>query len=207
MNLRDALTEAPIVAILRGITPEEVRAVAEALWTAGIRIVEVPLNSPQPLRSIELLANTFAERLVIAAGTVLRPEAVDDVRVAGGSIIVAPNTDVWVIGRALDLGLEPVPGFATPTEAFLAYHAGARYLKLFPAATMGTSYLKALQVVLPLDAVTLAVGGVTASEMHEWWAAGARGFGIGSEIYRPGQSAAEVARAARRLVSIIKPSV
>jgi 2-dehydro-3-deoxyphosphogalactonate aldolase len=203
IGFEDTLREMPVIAILRGVRPGEAVSVAGALWTAGIRIVEVPLNSPEPLTSISLLAEAFSGRLIVGAGTVLCPHSVEKIRAAGGRIIVAPNTDAAVIRKALDCELEPIPGFATATEAFAACDAGARYLKLFPAASFGPSYVKALNAVLPEDARIIAVGGVGAPHLASWWDAGAKGFGLGSEIYRPGQSPEETARAGALVVAAV----
>lgn len=187
MKLVDALSECPVVAIVRGVTPDEVVAHAEALYAAGIRGVEVPLNSPEPLESIRRLCAAFSDRMVVGAGTVLRPEKVRQVAEVGGRIIVSPNVSLSVIGRALTLGLDPAPGFATATEAFQACDAGARHLKLFPAVTYGPAHLRQLKAVLPADVTVWAVGGVAAGDFADWWAAGARAFGLGGELYRPGQ--------------------
>jgi 2-dehydro-3-deoxyphosphogalactonate aldolase len=201
MTLQDALGECPLVAILRGIRPDEALAHVEALFAAGVRGVEVPLNSPEPLESIRRLAGAYGARMAVGAGTVLSPRMVDAMAEAGGRIVVSPNTDLEVIARAVALGLDPAPGFATATEAFAAYGAGARHLKLFPAATYGPGHLKQLKAVLPADAVVWAVGGVGADNMAEWWAAGARAFGIGGELYKPGQSAADTAVKAAQVVA------
>jgi 2-dehydro-3-deoxyphosphogalactonate aldolase len=187
MRFADAFREAPLAAILRGISPVDVLATCDALHRAGVRVVEVPLNSPDALESVRLVAGTFANMLVCGAGTVLQAADVDRVKAAGGEIIVSPNTNRQVIHRARALDLIAMPGFVTATEAFEAYDAGARYLKLFPASTFGTAYLKQLLAVLPPDAAIVPVGGVAASDIASWWKNGARGFGIGSEIYRPGQ--------------------
>lgn len=189
LDLDRALEECPIVAIIRGVTPDEVLEHVDALCRAGVRVVEVPLNSPHPMRSIRLAADAFGGRMVVGAGTVLSPAQVDEAADAGGRLAVAPNTDPEVIGRALQRGLEPLPGFATATEAFQAYAAGARRLKLFPASSYGVGHLKALMAVLPRDAAVYAVGGAGPDNMAQWREAGARGFGLGSELYRPGQSA------------------
>lgn len=191
MTLDEALAECPIVAILRGVTPDAVAAICEALFEAGVRAVEIPLNSPDPLLSLTLAARTVAGGMICGAGTVLGAEQVDAVRGAGGGFIVSPNVDADVISRSIAQGLPPIPGFATATEAFAAAAAGARRLKLFPAATYGPAHLRALKAVLPPDMPILAVGGVGPAEMPAWRAAGAAGFGLGSELYRPGQTAAE----------------
>lgn len=190
----------PLVAILRGVTPDEVVGIAEALFDAGLRMIEVPLNSPDPLESIARLSRALGDRCLCGAGTVLTPAAVDQVRAAGGQLIVTPNTDPDVVARAVSHGLVVMPGFATASEAFAAIRAGARHLKLFPAATYGAAHLKALKSVLPADVSVYAVGGIGPAEMGSWLAAGANGFGVGGELYRPGQSAAEVATRARALI-------
>jgi 2-dehydro-3-deoxyphosphogalactonate aldolase len=188
MTLEDAMAEIPIVAILRGVRPEEALDHVQALHDAGIRIVETPLNSPEPLDSIKQMVEAFGQKMVCGAGTVLSVERVLAVADVGGRIIVSPDTRPDVIRAALKQGLCPMPGFGTATEAFVAYEAGARWLKLFPAATYGPGHIKALRAVVPEDATFLAVGGAGPHNMGEWWAAGARGFGLGSELYRPGQA-------------------
>jgi 2-dehydro-3-deoxyphosphogalactonate aldolase len=199
--MTDFLHELPLVAILRGIRPDEILEVADALYAAGIRAIEVPLNSPDPLDSIARLAKSFGDRCLCGAGTVLRVDQVDAVAQAGGKLIVSPDSNEAVIRRTVDLGLVSAPGFATPTEAFAAIAAGAKTLKLFPAAAYGSRYLKALHDVLPKDVSVLAVGGVGAAEMKEWLAAGAKGFGIGGELYKPGRPVAEIAERAAALVA------
>ena len=201
MILDDALAECPVVAILRGVRPNEVLDHAEALFAAGVRGIEVPLNSPDPLDSIRRLAQTWGVRMAVGAGTVLSADQVDAVADAGGKIIVAPNTSTEVIRRAVQLGLDPAPGFATATEAFTALDAGARHLKLFPAVTYGPGHLKQLKAVLPSAAVVWAVGGVGPDSMVAWWAAGARAFGLGGEVYRAGQPVAETTEKAARAVA------
>ena len=196
----------PIVAILRGVRPVEVAEVGEALFDAGIRVIEVPLNSPDPVASIRVLAERLGDDCVIGAGTVLSTQEVDDVAAAGGRLIVSPNTDGAVIGRALERGCVPVPGIATATEAFHAYAQGARYLKLFPASTYGLTHVRALRAVLPEDTGLLAVGGVGSDNVNDWMRAGVIGVGIGSEIYRPGDSAATVQRSAVAVVEAIGQS-
>lgn len=209
MTLEDALAEMPVVAILRGIRPDEVEAHAEALHAAGVRVVEVPLNSPDPLDSVRRLA-AFKGRLVFGAGTVLTPERVDAVADAGGEIIVSPNTDPSVIRRAVERGLPALPGVATATEALAAIAAGARHLKLFPASSMGSAHLKALKAVLPPEVQVHAVGGVGPAAFAEWRAVGAAGFGLGSELYKPGQTREETASKAQVAVAAARalpPSV
>jgi 2-dehydro-3-deoxyphosphogalactonate aldolase len=201
MMIQDAMAEIPLVAILRGVKPEEAVAMAEALYEAGIRIVEVPLNSPEPLQSIKAISEAYGRKMVVGAGTVLSVDKVIAVAEAGGRIIVSPDTRTDVIRTALKEGLTPLPGFATASEAFQAYDAGARWLKLFPAATYGPAHIKALKAVLPTDAAVLAVGGAGAANLGEWWDAGARGFGLGSELYKAGQGVAETAEKAKAVVA------
>ncbi|MDB5434775.1 MAG: eda [Phenylobacterium sp.] len=201
MTLDDALAECPVVAILRGVRPDEVLDHTHVLFAAGVRGIEIPLNSPDPLDSIGKAAAAYGGRMVVGAGTVLTAEQVEAVAKAGGRIIVAPNTCVEVIRRAVKLGLAPAPGFATATEAFTALEAGARHLKLFPAVTYGPAHLKQLKAVLPSAAVIWAVGGVGPQSMADWWAAGARAFGLGGELYRAGQSVAETAEKAIRVMA------
>jgi len=201
MTLEDALAECPVVAIVRGVRPDEVLDHATALYEAGVRGVEVPLNSPDPLESIRLLAEVFGDAMAVGAGTVLSAERVEAVAAAGGRLIVSPNTSVEVIRRAVELGLDPAPGFGTASEAFAALAAGARHLKLFPAVTYGPAHVKQLKAVLPPEAVVWAVGGAGPDNMAEWWAAGCRAFGLGGELYRAGQSVAETTAKARRVVA------
>lgn len=202
-KLENWFAQMPVVAILRGVRPEEALDIGEALCSAGIGIIEVPLNSPDPLTSIKTLAQAMGDRCVIGAGTVLTEADVAGVAKAGGEIIVSPNTNVAVIEHSLEAGLVPMPGWATATEAFAAYQAGARYLKLFPAATYGSGHIKGVRAVLPNDCKILAVGGVGADAADEWLAAGVDGFGIGSELYRPGHSAEQVYRSATAIVTAI----
>jgi 2-dehydro-3-deoxyphosphogalactonate aldolase len=201
MTLDEALSDCPVVAILRGVRPDEVLDHAQALFAAGVRGIETPLNSPDPIASIRKLAEAYGDRMAVGAGTVLTAEQVDAVAQAGGRIIVAPNTEPEVIRRAIALGLDPAPGFATATEAFSALGAGARHLKLFPAVTYGPPHLKQLKAVLPVEAVIWAVGGVGPDSMQAWWSAGARAFGLGGEIYRAGQTVGETADKAARVVA------
>lgn len=190
----------PIVAILRGVRPEEVVGVAEALIDAGVRIIETPLNSPEPLESIGRLCAAFGEIALCGAGTVLRAADVDEIAQRGAKLVVAPNVDARVIRRAVELKLTIVPGFLTPSEAFTALEAGAGALKLFPASSLGPAHLRAMREVLPVTVPVLAVGGVGAANLAEWMRAGATGVGVGGEIYRPGRSAAEVGRRAGLMV-------
>ena len=203
MDLNDWLDRCPLVAILRGVHRDEVVAIGAALETAGIAIVEVPLNSPQPLDSISRLAERFGERLLIGAGTVLRPERVADIAAAGGRLIVTPHADPAIVRAAKQNGLIAIPGFFTPTEAFALLDAGADALKLFPAEAASPAVLKALLAVLPADVPILPVGGIGTDNMAPWIAAGAAGFGIGSAIYRPGDSADAVGDKAGRLLAAL----
>jgi 2-dehydro-3-deoxyphosphogalactonate aldolase len=196
-----ALAHCPLIAILRGVKPGEVVAVGEALFDAGLRLIEVPLNSPEPLESIARLAKAFANRAVIGAGTVLRPAEVTAVRTAGGTMIVSPNTNAEVIAAAKKSGLVSLPGIATPSEAFVALDAGATALKLFPAEGASPAVLKAIRAVLPAGTRVLPVGGITPASMTPWLDAGAAGFGIGSALYSPGVAPDEIARRARTFVA------
>jgi 2-dehydro-3-deoxyphosphogalactonate aldolase len=204
MTLDEALAECPVVAIVRGVRPDEVLDHAQALYDAGVRAIEAPLNSPEPFDTIRRLAQAWGGRMVVGGGTVLNAEQVEEVARVGGRIIVSPNASGDVIRHTVKLELEPLPGFATATEAFAALEAGARRLKLFPAVTYGTAHLRQLKAVLPPEAMVLAVGGVGPSDLAEWWAAGARGFGLGGELYRAGQSPAETAEKAARVVEAVR---
>jgi 2-dehydro-3-deoxyphosphogalactonate aldolase len=204
-TLADAfLAELPIVAILRGVMPSRVLGVAEALYGAGIRAIEVPLNSPEPFKSIELLAREFSARCLTGAGTVLTPADVDRVADAGGRLIVTPNTNPAVIARGVEKAMTVMPGFYTPSEGFDAIAAGARILKLFPASTGGIDHLKAMLAVIPKAVPVYAVGGVGAGNMSEWKKAGAAGFGLGSDLFKPDFSDAEVAARAVKCVTAFR---
>ncbi|OXE35149.1 MAG: 2-dehydro-3-deoxy-6-phosphogalactonate aldolase [Phenylobacterium zucineum] len=203
MTLDEALNHCPIIAILRGVRPDEVLSHAEILFDAGIRAIEVPLNSPDPLDSIATLATTFRDRCICGAGTVLTPAEVKSVADAGGKLIVSPNTDESVIAKTLELGLWSAPGIGTPTEAFTAVRQGSRHLKLFPAVSYGPNHIKQLRAVLPVDVVILAVGGIGPADIETWWQAGARGFGLGSEIYKAGQSPEETRLKAANIVKSV----
>jgi 2-dehydro-3-deoxyphosphogalactonate aldolase len=204
MRFEDAAKACGIVAILRGVTPDEVAGIGDALHDAGIRVVEVPLNSPEPFRSIATLAARFQNRMVVGAGTVLDVDSVDQLKSAGGQISVSPDCNPQVIARAVENGMVPLPGVFTPTEAFTAVRAGARHLKLFPAEAASSKTVKAWKAVLPRDVNVYAVGGVTPANMKEWADAGCAGFGIGSNIYKPGMSADDVSKAARDFVAAWK---
>jgi 2-dehydro-3-deoxyphosphogalactonate aldolase len=188
-----------LVAILRGLTPERAPEVGAALHAAGFRCIEVPLNSPQPFASIEVLSGRLGD-CVVGAGTVLTPAEVDRVRAAGGGLVVAPNCDAAVIRRARDLGMRMLPGVATATEAFAAVAAGATELKLFPAATYGAGHLKALKSVLPKHIKVYPVGGIGSQDIAEWLVSGADGFGFGSELFKPTYTLADVSKRALDLV-------
>jgi 2-dehydro-3-deoxyphosphogalactonate aldolase len=198
--LDSALQQLPLVAILRGVKPEEVEAVADALYAEGFRVIEVPLNSPAALDSIGRLARRMPADTVVGAGTVLSIQAVADVQSAGGRLIVMPHADVAVIREAKARGLFCVPGAATPTEAFAAANAGADALKLFPAELVTPAVMKAMRAVLPRELRLLPVGGITPDTMTPFVKAGAAGFGLGSALYSPGLAAAEVGQRARAFV-------
>jgi 2-dehydro-3-deoxyphosphogalactonate aldolase len=205
-DFRAHLSRMPIVAILRGVRPYEAVEIARALIAAGIRIIEVPLNSPDPLDSVEALAREIpATEAMIGAGTVLTAQQVRAVHAAGGRLIVSPNTDARVVQETKRLGLVSAPGFATPTEAFAALDAGADCLKLFPAETAPPAFVKALRAVLPRDVPLLAVGGVGIHNADAYRAAGASGYGIGSAIYAPGMTAQDVFQRASKLAGAILP--
>lgn len=191
----------PLIAILRGVTPAEAPAIGEALVTAGITTIEVPLNSRDPLASIAGLAKRLGSAAMVGAGTVLSTSQVDAVADAGGQIIVSPNCNAGVIARTKELGLQSWPGIFTPTEAFAALEAGADGLKLFPGAMAGTGGLSALRAVLPSGTLVYAVGGAGADNFAEWIAASADGFGIGSALYKPGMTADEVGTRAAEIVA------
>ncbi|MTH65288.1 2-dehydro-3-deoxy-6-phosphogalactonate aldolase [Paracoccus shanxieyensis] len=193
----------PIIAILRGLTPAEALPVGRALIDAGIDRIEVPLNSPDPLESIRLMATSFAGHATIGAGTVLTVEDVARVADAGGRMIVSPNMNPDVIRETRKRGLESYPGVFTATECFAAIAAGATGLKIFPADQASPGYLKALRAVLPPDMPVYAVGGVGPGNFADWFAAGAQGFGIGSSLYKPGDSADTVATRAREMVAAL----
>lgn len=195
-QLTAALAACPLVAILRGLRPEEARPVGAALVDSGWRLIEVPLNSPEPLASIATLAKAFPQALV-GAGTVLQPEQVQQVHAAGGRLVVAPNFNAAVVREAVRLGMACLPGVLTATEAFAALAAGATGLKLFPSEMIPPAAVKALRAVLPADTLVLPVGGITTANMAAYRGAGADGFGIGSALYQPGLDSAAVGQRAR----------
>jgi 2-dehydro-3-deoxyphosphogalactonate aldolase len=199
--LQSHLDQCPLIAIVRGVTPQDAEAIGEAVQEGGIRIIEVPLNSPDPLRSIELLARKFGDSMLVGAGTVLTVAQVTQVRDAGGRIVVSPDTNTEVISASAEAGLVSSPGYFTPSEAFAAIRAGAHSLKLFPAEGASASLLKAQLAVLPKDVPVMAVGGIKPDNMRPWLDAGAAGFGLGSGLYKPGQTAAETLDKARAYVA------
>ena len=198
------LNECPLIAIVRGVTPGECEAVGQAILDAGIRIIEVPLNSPEPLKSIELLSARFGDRALIGAGTVLMAEEVPNIRAAGGGIIVAPNTNESVIEATIAEGLVSCPGYFTPSEAFTAIAAGATALKLFPAEAASPAVVKAQLAVLPKGIPIIVVGGIRPDNMKPWLDAGATGFGLGGGLYQAGQSPAVTGERARAYVAGLK---
>ena len=197
----ETLDALPLVAILRGLTPDEAVAVGEAIVATGFLCLEVPLNSPQPLESIRRLRQALDGRALVGAGTVLTPAAVHQVAEAGGQLAISPNTDAAVIRETKALGLLSMPGFFTPSEAFIALDAGADALKLFPAEVAGMKALKAVRAVLPPASRVYPVGGVDPESVADWRASGASGFGIGSAVFKPGQSPEAVGAQAARFVA------
>ncbi len=197
--LAQAMAQLPLIAILRGLTPAEAPAIGEALVSSGFALIEVPLNSPQPLQSIAALTQLFPN-VLIGAGTVLHAQQVKEVHAAGGRLVVAPNFNPAVVAQALALNMVVLPGVATPSEAFAALDAGAHGLKLFPAEMISPATVKALRAVLPPHAALMPVGGIAPDNMAPYLAAGANGFGLGSALYAPGRSAEQVRAAAQRFV-------
>jgi 2-dehydro-3-deoxyphosphogalactonate aldolase len=190
--LRDYLTDLPLIAILRGLRPENAEAVGRTLVEAGFRIIEVPLNSPEPFRSIEILARTMPQDVLVGAGTVLEPDLVNGVLDAGGRLIVMPHADTDVIRRAKELRLVCTPGVSTPTEAFAALRAGADAIKIFPAEATPPAVVKAWRAVLPRDVIVLPVGGIKPGTMRAYVEAGADGFGLGSALFTPAMSVEDI---------------
>ena len=202
-TLAQAMGQLPLIAILRGLTPAEAPAIGQALVDNGFAIIEVPLNSPEPLHSIATLTRLFPHTL-IGAGTVLNAQQVQDVHAAGGRLVVAPNFNPAVVAQALALNMVVLPGVATPTEAFAALDAGAHGLKLFPAEMISPATVKAVCAVLPKDAALMPVGGITPDNMAAYRRAGASGFGLGSALYAPGRSAEQVRLAAQNFVNAFR---
>lgn len=196
----ESLDALPLIAILRGLKPDEAVEIGEAIVAAGFRCLEVPLNSPEPLDSIRRLRQALDGRALVGAGTVLSVAAARAVAEAGGQLVISPNTNVEVIAETKTLGLLSLPGFFTPSEAFAALDSGADALKLFPAEIAGPKGLKAVRAVLPAETRIYPVGGVDPDSMAAWRSAGASGFGIGSAVFKPGQSAEQVARQAAGFV-------
>lgn len=200
----EAIAAIPIVAILRGVKPDEVVAVAQAIYDAGVRVIEVPLNSPDPLLSIANLATHFTDRAIVGAGTVLTVEDVARCKAAGAQIIVSPNMNPDVIRATVAAGMISAPGCLTPTEAFAALDAGAHAVKLFPGELISAAVVKAMRAVLPKQAVVLVVGGVSADLISQYREAGANGFGIGGGIYRPGASPEQAGANAAHYVAALR---
>ena len=198
--LDDYLDDIPLIAILRGITPQDCEAVTEALFAAGFRMVEVPLNSPQALRSIERIAHQFGDGMLVGAGTVLTPDQVRQVHENGGRLIVAPNTNLPVIQAGVEAGMITIPGAATPTEAFAGINAGASAVKVFPAEAIAPRVLASWRAVIPDTVPLLPVGGIDSHNMADYWQAGAAGFGLGSALYKPGKSLGDISASATKLV-------
>lgn len=200
-NLDDSLSSCPLIAILRGIRPDDVLEVGQALFDAGLRVIEVPLNSPEPLKSIEKLAGQFGGNALIGAGTVMTPDDVIEVRDAGGELIVMPHSDADVIEEATAEGLICLPGVATPTEGFSALTNGADGLKMFPGEAMPPKIVKAWRAVFPPAIKLMPVGGVSLENIPDYLAAGASGFGIGTALYAPGRKASDVKERADALAA------
>ena len=205
-DFRRYFAECPLVAIIRGVTPEDAEATARAIFDGGIRIIEVPLNSPEPFESIRIIADALGDRALIGAGTVLDIENVRQVQQAGGRLIVAPNMDRDVIRATIDAGMVSSPGFFTPTEAFAAIESGAHALKLFPAEAGSPAVVKAMKAVLPKGFPLIVVGGVGVDNVGGWLDCGADGFGLGSGLYKPGQEAAETLAKASKFVAAMRRS-
>lgn len=196
--------ECPLVAIIRGVIPVEAEAIAGALYDGGIRIIEVPLNSPEPLESIRIIAEKFGGRALVGGGTVLDPSRVDEVARAGGRLIVSPNTNRAVIEATVAAGMVSSPGYFTPSEAFEAIDAGAHSIKLFPAEAASPAVVKSQKAVLPKDIPLIVVGGVTPQSVQGWMEAGADGFGLGGGLYKPGQDARTTLEKAQAYVAAVK---
>jgi 2-dehydro-3-deoxyphosphogalactonate aldolase len=203
-DFRRYFADCPLVAIIRGVTPTDAEAISGALYDGGIRIIEVPLNSPEPLESIRIIAGAFGQRALVGAGTVLDARDVARVAQAGGRLIVAPNTNSAVIEATVAAGMVSSPGYFTPSEALTAIRAGAHSIKLFPAEGATPAVVKAQKAVLPKDVPLIVVGGVTPESIADWLAAGADGFGLGGGLYKPGQDAVTTLEKARAYVAAAK---
>ncbi|MFK4874147.1 2-dehydro-3-deoxy-6-phosphogalactonate aldolase [Novosphingobium sp. ZW T3_23] len=203
MKIEQVLAEgaAPVVAILRGIQTHEAVEIGHALVEAGVRIIEVPFNSPDPAGSIGAMAEALGDRAAIGGGTVIGTDLAETLAGVGGTFMVSPNVDPAVIRRSIELGMDVLPGFLTPTEAFAAVAAGASDLKLFPGSVLGSSYIKAIREVLPKTSRVWAVGGVGAANVAEYRAAGVFGIGVGGSVYKPGFDAATVGAKAAEIVA------
>jgi 2-dehydro-3-deoxyphosphogalactonate aldolase len=199
--LHQYLDQCPLIAIVRGVTPGEAEGIGQAIYEAGVRIIEVPLNSPEPLDSIRRLAQRFGDQMLVGAGTVFTPANVEDVHAVGGRLIVSPHFNPAVVRAAVQAGMVACPGYFTPTEAFAALDAGATALKLFPAEAASPDVLKAQRAVIPADVPVMIVGGVKPDNMAGWLAAGASGFGLGGGLYQPGQSPEDTLDKARAYVA------
>lgn len=199
--LEQALAQNGLIAILRGLQPHEAAAMGDVLYGAGFRVIEVPLNSPEPFQSIRILRSCLPADCLIGAGTVLAPAQVAQVKEAGGQLIVMPHSDPQVLRAAKTVGLYLAPGVATPTEAFAALAEGADVIKLFPAEQMGPAVVKAWLAVLPAGTLLAPVGGITPGNLRQFFDAGARGFGLGSGLYKPGMTPEQVAAAAKAYVT------
>ena len=203
-DFRRYFAECPLVAIIRGVTPAEAEATARAICDAGIRIIEVPLNSPEPFESIRIVAEKFGDRALVGAGTVTDPADVSRVAQAGGRLVVSPNTNAAVIEATVASGMVSSPGYFTPSEAFEAIRAGAHAIKLFPAEAASPAVVKSQKAVLPKDVPLVVVGGVTPETVPEWMAAGADGFGLGGALYKAGQDPRVTIEKARAFVAAVR---
>ncbi len=202
-DFKTTFDQMPLVAILRGIEPSDASGVATALVNSGLRIIEVPLNSPQPLKSIAAIANVFGNDVIVGAGTVLNEDQAHQVLDSGGQLLIAPNLNLKVGEVAARAGIAWCPGVFTASEAFTALDAGAAAIKIFPAEAMPPSGIRALRAVLPREALVLPVGGIGLENMSDYWQAGASGFGLGGSLYKPGQSAAASAQKAGSFVKLV----
>ncbi len=204
MNLSQMLKEMPLLAVLRHITPSDVMAISDVLVEAGFLCLEIPMNSPHPCESIQKISKAYGDRVLVGAGTVVTLEQVQQVADAGGKIIIMPHTDVRIIEKAKKLNLYCVPGVCTPSEAYSALHAGADALKLFPAEGISPAVLKSMCAILPKNLALIPTGGIIPEKMAPYRAAGASGFGLGSALYKPGDTPVQVAKQAKIFVAMMK---